>query len=147
MIIRKLSNSWFLFEFLIRLLASPNKSKFIKTPFNWIEFLSLTPMMFLMITWGKNKILSRIGQILRIFRLFLLFKLIRFSKSLFTLYQVISKSMKEFTMLIIYMCVGILIFSTFIYFFEMDVNKGYASIPDAFWWAIITMTTVSFRVI
>jgi hypothetical protein len=52
--------------------------------------------------------------------------------------------MKEFGMLVLYMCIGILIFSTLIYFFEMDVNENFASIPDAFWWAIVTMTTVIF---
>lgn len=45
----------------------------------------------------------------------------------------------------IYLCTGVVLFSSAVYFAEAgSENSFFKSIPDAFWWAVVTMTTVGY---
>ena len=53
-------------------------------------------------------------------------------------------SLNELTLLMFFLIIGVILFSSMVYFVELDhVNSDFGSIPDGFWYAIITMTTVS----
>ena len=50
-------------------------------------------------------------------------------------------SIYELLLLVMFLSSGVLVFSTLVFWCERE-NMG--SIPDAFWWAIVTMTTVGY---
>ena len=134
--------TWFTAEFILRLISSPNKKKFLTGFLNVVDILSILPFYF---TVAIRKHVENVGldnfRVLRLVRVFRVFKLSRHSKGLQILGQTMKASIKELGMLIFFIGIGVVLFSSTIYYLEVE---NFNSIPDAFWWAIITMCTVGY---
>ncbi|XP_072601843.1 potassium voltage-gated channel subfamily A member 4 [Vulpes vulpes] len=147
---------WFSFEFVVRCFACPSQALFFKNIMNIIDIVSILPYF---ITLGTDLAQHQGGgngqqqqamsfailRIIRLVRVFRIFKLSRHSKGLQILGHTLRASMRELGLLIFFLFIGVILFSSAVYFAEADEpTTHFQSIPDAFWWAVVTMTTVGY---
>ncbi|XP_054856441.1 potassium voltage-gated channel subfamily A member 5-like [Eublepharis macularius] len=154
---------WFTFELLVRFFACPSKPEFSRNIMNIIDIVAIIPYFITLGTelaqeqqkkeqpgstgnGGQQQAMSlAILRVIRLVRVFRIFKLSRHSKGLQILGQTLKASMRELGLLIFFLFIGVILFSSAVYFAEADdPDSHFSSIPDAFWWAVVTMTTVGY---
>uniref|UniRef100_A0A8C6RQK9 Potassium voltage-gated channel subfamily A member 7 n=2 Tax=Nannospalax galili TaxID=1026970 RepID=A0A8C6RQK9_NANGA len=151
-VVETLCICWFSFELLVRLVACPSKAIFFKNVMNLIDFVAILPYFVALGTElarqrgvGQPAMSLAILRVIRLVRVFRIFKLSRHSKGLQILGQTLRASMRELGLLIFFLFIGVVLFSSAVYFAEVDrVDTHFTSIPESFWWAVVTMTTVGY---
>uniref|UniRef100_UPI00358E2D41 potassium voltage-gated channel subfamily A member 3-like n=1 Tax=Myxine glutinosa TaxID=7769 RepID=UPI00358E2D41 len=143
---------WFSFELLVRFFASPSKPDFFRNIMNIIDIVAILPYFITLGMElaeqqgnGQQTMSLAILRVIRLVRVFRIFKLSRHSKGLQILGQTLNASMRELGLLIFFLFIGVILFSSAVYFAEADEAKtSFRSIPHSFWWAVVTMTTVGY---
>ncbi|XP_037371237.1 potassium voltage-gated channel subfamily A member 5 [Talpa occidentalis] len=150
---------WFTFELLVRFFACPSKAEFSRNIMNVIDVVAIFPYFITLGTEladqqpggagggqnGQQAMSLAILRVIRLVRVFRIFKLSRHSKGLQILGKTLQASMRELGLLIFFLFIGVILFSSAVYFAEADNrDTHFSSIPDAFWWAVVTMTTVGY---
>ncbi|CAH8491145.1 unnamed protein product [Dicrocoelium dendriticum] len=143
---------WFTLEYVVRFCVAPNKCEFAKSFMNLIDVVAILPFYFSKIFefWLDSTVDSlvsvrKVVQMFRILRILRVFKLARHSQGLQALGYTVAQSYKELGLLMMFVVLVVLLFSSLAYFAEKDENPDmFSSIPATFWWSIITMTTVGY---
>ncbi|KAM3863697.1 potassium voltage-gated channel subfamily A member 7 [Diretmus argenteus] len=142
---------WFSFELIMRFLCAPSKIHFFKDVMNTIDFFAIIPYFVTVGTeLARDKdatpsVSLALIRVIRLVRVFRIFKLSRHSKGLQILGQTLKASLRELALLIFFLFIGVIIFSSAVYFAEVDYpDTSFTSIPEAFWWAVVSMTTVGY---
>lgn len=85
---------------------------------------------------------------LRVFRVFRIFKFSRHSQGLRILGYTLKSCASELGFLVFSLAMAIIIFATVMFYAEKNVDgTNFTSIPAAFWYTIVTMTTLGYVVI
>ncbi|EPB68163.1 K+ channel tetramerisation domain protein [Ancylostoma ceylanicum] len=146
--------AFFTVEYCLRLFAAPRKLRFALKPLNLVDLLAIVPFyleLLLTLCGVDDKKLRDLRwaflvvRILRVLRVIRIIKLGRFSSGLQTFGMTLQRSQKQLQMMTIVLLTGVVFFSTMIYFLEKDEDgTPFTSIPAAYWWCIVTMTTVGY---
>lgn len=159
--------SWFSIEFLVRFFHARSKLEFVRSPLNIIDAAAILPYyvsLFLelgdetvqdIVAEAGKSTLDKLGLILRVMRalrILYLMRLARHSIGLKTLGLTIQRSVTDFSMLMLFMCVAVTLFSPLVHLAESELapnaartpQLSFSSIPASYWWSIISVTTVGY---
>ncbi|XP_053106969.1 potassium voltage-gated channel subfamily V member 1 [Hemicordylus capensis] len=145
--------AWFTGEFALRFLCALNRCRFMRNVANIIDLLAILPFYITLLVESLRgressqelENMGRIVQVLRLLRALRMLKLGRHSTGLRSLGMTIAQCYEEVGMLLLFLSVGISIFSTMEYFVEQSVSgTTFTSVPSAWWWATTSMTTVGY---
>jgi potassium voltage-gated channel Shab-related subfamily B protein 1 len=147
--IEHLCIGWFTLEYVLRFLSSPNKKKFLKGALNIIDLISILPFYISLIFSNVNfesitkqtKQVRRVLTLFRVLRILRIFKLARHSTGLQSLGYTLQQSYKELGLLLMFLSIAVLLFSSLAYFAERE-EKGtqFTSIPTTFWYLFYLFT-------
>ena len=105
--------------------------------------LTLFPISSFPLFMPKNEDVSGAFVTLRVFRVFRIFKFSRHSQGLRILGYTLKSCASELGFLLFSLTMAIIIFATVMFYAEKGTNKtNFTSIPAAFWYTIVTMTTL-----
>lgn len=131
----------FLFEYLYRWKHSDHKKDFPFRMMNLLDLLSFLPFFILIAMYGFWSywifVLFRIFRVLRIYELVQRIPIIR------KIWRWIIKNKIEYLTAIFVILIILIIFSSLAYLCEQKWWNavGFSSIPETFWWAVVTFST------
>lgn len=129
----------FSIEYILRIL-SLEKIKDILKPLMIIDLLAILPFYLSFI-----KINTIFLRVLRMFRLLRIFKVGRYTDAFENIKRGFISHKNELIITGLIFFSGIIISSTLMYYAEGQINpNSFGSIPRAFWWSVITFTSVGY---
>jgi potassium voltage-gated channel Shal-related subfamily D protein len=136
--------SIFTVEYFMRLYAAPDRLKFAKSVMSVIDVVAILPY-YIGLGISKNDDLSGAFVTLRVFRVFRIFKFSRHSQGLRILGYTLKSCVSELGFMLFSLGMAVIIFATVIFYMEKNVEDSkFTSIPQSFWYTIVTMTTLGF---
>ncbi|XP_031438821.1 potassium voltage-gated channel subfamily D member 2 isoform X2 [Clupea harengus] len=134
----------FTVEYLLRLMVAPNRFKFVKSVMSVIDVVAIMPY-YIGLVMADNEDVSGAFVTLRVFRVFRIFKFSRHSAGLRILGYTLKSCASELGFLLFSLTMAIIIFATVMFYAEKGSSASkFTSIPAAFWYTIVTMTTLGY---
>ncbi|KAK3749038.1 hypothetical protein QZH41_018055, partial [Actinostola sp. cb2023] len=140
----------FTFEFFARLFSCPDRLEFMKDYSNLVDLIGILPYYFGIVermAETNSIVLQSFITTLRIFRIFRVIKLARHSEQFQNLLYSIAQAGGELGGILFSFLALMVMFSTIIFSAEEGGSEnpdGFTSIPSAFWYTLVTMTTLGY---
>ena len=125
------------------LYSSPIKGRiqYALSPFALVDLIALTPFYLPFII----PIEFRLLRLLRLLRLFRVLRLGKYSNAFETFVDVLRSKKEELVITIVMAVIILILASSTLYTVERDAQPDkFGSIPDAMWWAVVTLSTVGY---
>ncbi|KAM8973628.1 A-type voltage-gated potassium channel KCND2 isoform 2-T2 [Pelodytes ibericus] len=134
----------FTVEYVLRLVAAPSRYRFVRSVMSIIDVVAIMPY-YIALVMTNNEDVSGAFVTLRVFRVFRIFKFSRHSQGLRILGYTLKSCASELGFLLFSLTMAIIIFATVMFYAEKgSLNSKFTSIPSAFWYTIVTMTTLGY---
>lgn len=131
----------FTIEYILRIWISPKPFKYIFSFWGFIDLLSILPTLLSLIISGYHYLL--IVRIFRLLRVFRIMKAARFTNEAQVLLDALKASSYKIGIFLMAVFAIITLMGTIMYVVEGG-EKGFTSIPQSIYWAIVTITTVGY---
>ncbi|XP_075885390.1 potassium voltage-gated channel subfamily V member 2 [Nelusetta ayraudi] len=154
--------AFFTLEYLLRLASTPEVKRFGRSVLNTVDLVAILPHYLQMVLEcfedqdthlhsGDIETVARVGKvgqvlrIMRLMRIFRILKLARHSTGLRAFGFTLRQCYQQVGCLLLFIGMGIFMFSAMVYTVEHDVyNTNFTSIPHAWWWAAVSISTVGY---
>ncbi len=114
--------------------------RYMVTAIALIDLLAILPFFMPMLN-----IDLRFLRLFRLFRIFRLLKIVRYFKALNLMLRVFQNKKEELVMILTFILFMLVLSASLMYYIEKEVQpEAFASIPDAMWWGVATLTTVGY---
>ena len=131
----------FTIEYILRIIIIERKWKYIFSRLGLIDFLSILPA-YLGIFYASYQFLMVLRS-LRILRIFKIFQVKGFLNAGNFISRALFNSYRKILIFMMFIVLLVIIIGSFMYIIEKD-TPGFESIPNAIYWAVVTITTVGY---
>ncbi|KAG2496769.1 hypothetical protein HYH03_005177 [Edaphochlamys debaryana] len=158
-------------DYLLRLVSCPDVLRFVVSPLNIIDLVSVVPWYVELALAGSGLQGTAVFRVLRLLRVFRVLKLGARYRKLLVVTSALSKSWDMLALMAFFVSLIVVVAATLLYFAErgeydeylgyhvrpnekltMTLENGtsvpivspFESIPSGFWWAIVTLMTVGY---
>ncbi|XP_028818869.1 potassium voltage-gated channel subfamily V member 2-like [Denticeps clupeoides] len=153
---------FFTFEYFLRLLTTCNIKHFLKCGLNFVDLVAVMPYFIQLIfeafadqedlsvqddlkTMARVSKVSKVLKVVKLMRIFRILKLARHSTGMRAFGFTLRQCYQQVCCLFLFITMGIFTFSALMHSVERDVpGTPFSSIPDAWWWAAVSISTVGY---
>ncbi len=129
-------------EFVLRLAITRRPSRYVFSFFGIIDILSILPS-FLELVFDDTHFLMTV-RVFRLLRMFRVLKMAHHLGEIGTLLSALHASRRKIAVFLFSVMALVCVEGTVVYVVERGVNPAFNSIPQAMYWAIVTITTVGY---
>ncbi|XP_068753497.1 potassium voltage-gated channel subfamily A member 2-like isoform X1 [Montipora capricornis] len=136
---------WFTVELLLRFIVAPQKRAFVSKALNIIDFVAVVLFYISLLPSSSQRFPVYILKIIRISRIFQVLKMLRLTSIVKIVGKTANACVSDLWTLVFLTFSGTVLFGTIVYYCEeVDDRTVFRSIPDACWWAVVTITTLGY---
>jgi voltage-gated potassium channel len=129
-------------EYVLRIWCARRRLRYLTSFYGIVDFLAIIPTYLSLILPLSHTLLT--VRALRLLRIFRIFKMGRYMQEATTLRRALYASRQKIAVFILAVATILVIMGSAMYLIEGSVNPDFDSIPNALYWAVVTMTTVGY---
>lgn len=148
---------FFTFEYLIRLVTTPNMKLFLKSGLNFVDMVAVIPYFIQLVfeafsdaenmnaqedlrTMARVSKISHVLKVVKLLRIFRILKLARHSTGMRAFGFTLRQCYQQACCIFLFIAMGIFTFSALLHSAERETEGSpISSIPDAWWWAAVSI--------
>lgn len=131
----------FTIEYILRIISVTRPSRYIFSFFGLVDLVAILPTYVSMIIPGSQYFL--VIRVLRVLRIFRVLKLATYLAEAKLLTTALRSSRRKITVFLFTVVTVVVVMGSLMYMIEGE-QSGFTSIPQAIYWAIVTLTTVGY---
>lgn len=132
----------FTLEYVLRLSVVRNKSKYALSFYGIVDLFAILPTYLAIVLTGSQYLM--VIRIFRLLRMFRILKMAHHFSQANVLMSALRNSAPKISVFLFFILTLAAIEGTLMYLVEGTHNPGFSSIPQAIYWAIVTITTVGY---
>jgi len=135
---------FFTIEYILRLHITKRPMKYALSFFGVIDLLAILPTFLGLFLIGSQMESLLVIRALRLLRVFRVLKMVSFLRHGRILLVALRQSTPKILVFLFFIVILTVVFGSVMYLVEGSTNSKFSSIPEAIYWAIVTLTTVGY---